>query len=226
MTPRLARRAFTLIELLIVVAIISVLASIAVPNFLEAQTRAKVAAAHSDLRVMALAIEMYQVDNNTYPSRTKEPLAPDLQGCADITLRSEELSRLTSPVAYISSLPYDLLVPKGGSLDLRDGVEAEQADIRLYDFWPAAITAKMQTPIYDGPPGPPRSSWALVSVGPDATLGLPANWGNMAPPLQDNPHFVSYRHDYDPSNGTISPGNVYRLQVPGNAMTVFTYPID
>jgi prepilin-type N-terminal cleavage/methylation domain-containing protein len=63
--------AFTLIELLIVVAIIAILAAIAVPNFLEAQTRAKVSRAKSDMRTLATALESYYVDNNNYvPSST------------------------------------------------------------------------------------------------------------------------------------------------------------
>ena len=59
---RVAREGFTLIELLIVVAIIAMLAAIAVPNFLEAQARAKVARAKADLRTIATALESYSVD--------------------------------------------------------------------------------------------------------------------------------------------------------------------
>ena len=57
--------AFTLIELLIVVAIIAILAAIAVPNFLEAQTRSKVSRVKADMRSVATGVEAYRVDNST-----------------------------------------------------------------------------------------------------------------------------------------------------------------
>ncbi len=54
---------FTLIELLIVVAIIGILAAIAVPNFLNAQVRAKLAHTYGQLKTVQTAIGAYSVDN-------------------------------------------------------------------------------------------------------------------------------------------------------------------
>ena len=51
--------AFTLIELLIVVAIIAILAAIAIPNFIEAQVRAKVSRCREDMRSIAVALELF-----------------------------------------------------------------------------------------------------------------------------------------------------------------------
>src|SRR3989304_1972040 len=61
---------FTLIELLIVIAIILILIAIALPNFLEARTRALVTKAKSEVRTLALALERYRLDWNIYPGRS------------------------------------------------------------------------------------------------------------------------------------------------------------
>ena len=200
--------AFTLIELLIVVAIISILASIAVPNFLEAQTRAKVARAQNDLRTVAVALEMYQVDNNTYPTRTKVPAAAGVSGVGDIELRMEEMSRLTSPLAYISSLPTDIFVPTSATPSSGGSAVFTHDDMVLFDYWDEPIIESVS---FDDASGNEKSRipWAMMSQGPDMTLGLGGNWGNMPPPA--GPELGSYKYDYDATNGTISAGNVYRF---------------
>ena len=82
------RRAFTLIELLIVVAIIAILAAIAVPNFLEAQVRSKVSRTKADMRSLATAIEAYAVDNTVYPPLVAKNSPWILNGSGAINGRS------------------------------------------------------------------------------------------------------------------------------------------
>ena len=59
-------RGFTLIELMIVIAIIGILAAIAIPQFSAYRKRSYNSAAQSDVRNIATAQEAYYVDESTY----------------------------------------------------------------------------------------------------------------------------------------------------------------
>jgi prepilin-type N-terminal cleavage/methylation domain-containing protein len=100
--------AFTLIELLIVIAIIAILALIAVPNFLEAQTRAKVSKAQADMRTLATAFESYFTDYNAYPMRrAKDADTGQFFTAHDYRLYSGgvgNLNCLVSPVGYVTGV--------------------------------------------------------------------------------------------------------------------------
>jgi len=87
------KKGFTLIELLIVVAIIGILAAIAVPNFLNAMVRSKVARVQSELRRLSQAYTMDHMDNNAYPPH--------------IDLDPAQHYYVTTPIAYLSTSIYD-----------------------------------------------------------------------------------------------------------------------
>src|SRR3984885_2975362 len=55
---------FTLVEIMIVVAIIALLASIAVPNFLRARKRSQATRILEDLRMIDYALDQYAIENN------------------------------------------------------------------------------------------------------------------------------------------------------------------
>jgi type II secretion system protein G len=195
MTPHADRRTnirkgFTLIELLIVVAIIAILAAIAVPNFLEAQTRSKVSRAKSDMRTMATALETYRVDTNKYP--IVDRITESLVG---------RIAVLTTPVSYISTIPQDPFWKYNNPTPpafAAGGTEEE------YCYAPGNLVT---TGIFDSAEYR-HQLYSIASRGPDLKLTTGAYC--MAHPiyLKDG---TTIRKSYDPTNGTISDGEIFRL---------------
>ena len=62
--PPLNQKGFTLVEIMIVVAIIALLAAIAVPGFMRARKRSQASRILNDLRIIDSAVDQYAIENN------------------------------------------------------------------------------------------------------------------------------------------------------------------
>jgi len=211
-----------LIELLVVVGIIAILAAIAVPHLLEAQTRAKVSAAKNNLRIVAGALEAYHVDFSAYPAMRAMPPEDPFGLLAD-----HQLAGLTTPVAYISAScmrdPFGVIRQRAYTFSGRtasSGAAARAAEdtglpvpsvvnpgksLLYYEYRSFSQFVEITWIQRDGA--------AVISIGPDSrdSFGVYAPFGEALPAaaralgIQNGVDCL-----YDPTNGTVSEGDLPR----------------
>jgi prepilin-type N-terminal cleavage/methylation domain-containing protein len=209
------KKGFTLIELLIVVAIIAILAAIAVPNFLEAQQRAKVSRSKADLRSVATGLEAYAVDNNIYPPTPFVDMG-------DSGVLRVVPNLLSTPIAYISTANFeDVFIGKTlgnfEGLD-RNGNVVPYGPDPAFPLDPGGDPNAGKRYYYQAIIDRRRSdgaqaallpllnftgAWEMASLGPnerrdrETIIGVPG---------------ITILLPYDPTNGTVSDGDIVRTQ--------------
>ncbi len=174
-----SQKGFTLIELLIVVAIIGILAAIAVPNFISAQIRAKVARVKSDISALAKAQEMYFLDNNSYPPESEDDIFTGRR-----PPQSRGLFFLTTPISYMASIPSDPF---------------QDTAVKRFNNAQAAY----ETGIY--PKGKNIVAYVIFSQGPD----LAENGIYSGNPFVGPQHNNGQGNSYATTNGIVSSGDLF-----------------
>ena len=198
--------AFTLIELLIVVAILGILAAIAVPNFLNAQIKAKISRVYSDHKSLSLAIEFYRLDRGRPPHSI-------MYGGLRVYDFASRFIPLTTPTAYLGAIPTDPF-PHRSSRELDQSVDFK-------DQAPGAYAYGYFRADTSGPGGQYNfgdHKWMVSSSGPDGLLEYFAYYPQTKTEGDElcavcniqTPSIFLLATVYDASNGLQSGGEIIR----------------
>ena len=204
---------FTLIELLIVIAIILILIAIALPNFLEAQIRARVTNAQAEMRGIEPAMVSYLQDWKRYPADGFE--LPSYRDAYP-----EENPRiwvqLTTPIPYLTQIPIDEF--NVAVRDTRPAPDNTRDPIyQTYRYYAAhwrclalggSPRRYTETCIKAGKPFVDADKefvgkWVIFSPGPDNVH----NYGEWSMHIS---HREKYPYLYSPTNGTRSIGDLVK----------------
>ena len=202
------RKGFTLIELLIVIAIILILIAIALPNFLEAQIRAKVTNARAEMRGIAPAIQSYVTDWKRYP-----PDGFELPGVSGFYPEENPRiwSQLTTPSQYMTSIPVDEFHVATVDSQGNDRSEKNQTYRYYGPHWRCLALGGQPLPFQEecrnttNPKGWESEfsgAWIIYSPGPDTEHSF-GEWS-----MHQSRELSGYPEMYTPTNGTKSKGDL------------------
>lgn len=127
--PSTARRGFTLIELIVVMAIVALLTAIAAPRYFHSIDRSREHALRSSLNVMRDAIDQYAADKGRYPDSLQE-LAVQRYLRA---IPADPLTGREDSWVVVAPMPDTDL--DGRVQDVRSGAAGRASDGKLYADW-------------------------------------------------------------------------------------------
>jgi len=148
MVKKTGQSGFTLIEIMVVVVIIGILIGLVAPNVLGRVDKARVTAAKADIATLEQALEMYRLDNHTYPSTDQglealvvkpggEPVAKNWNPEGYLKKGKLPLDPWGNAYQYLAPgqdrRPYDLF---SFGADGREGGDAYDADV---GNWPDVV---------------------------------------------------------------------------------------
>jgi prepilin-type N-terminal cleavage/methylation domain-containing protein len=214
-SARKSGKGFTLIELLIVIAIILILIAIALPNFLEAQQRARVTRAKGNLRSMETAVMSFRTQYGYYYADFNDPSR------ATMFSRNHKIPSLSPcPINPSGDLP-------DGGLDW-----SEMSNSDRFTYYSQGVHCPLTTPIKFIDPGSTVDPWGDGSV----PIGMDSRWvgpdsENITAGMKYVAYFVAgpnaiqgeWRRGcevqngigigcvYNPTNGTKSKGDLWMV---------------